>query len=653
MKSELPATGSTRYNFDIQIRTIVRPKHHQADSDGPMNSAHRHPRMRGIRSLLLLAGAVALSVPAGLVLPASATAAIPAGATILPGVQVGGIDLSGLDEAGARQVLSQAFASLGNGTITVAAGPETTSISYAIINRRLDVDTAIEEAFSIGRNGNGFERLMQFVSTVTTGTLLEPVVIFDEDALATRAQEIATSAGIAPVNARAIRTKLGFDALPATIGATFDATAGLPPLIETLQKADAPSALTLSLNRTDIAPSITDAEARTARTRATAMDLQIVLANSGQLWTIPRNVVHSWLSFKVVNGDALEIVFSEALIVKALRALEPKINRDPVSASWAFDTDGVEVVPARDGRALDIPRTTRRIQLFLAGRAAGTIAAGKKLGPTLVPAAPDLTTAEAEEQAAKFELLGTWTTNFDVAAHNGYGANIWVPAGYLDNQVVQPGETFSFWDRLGEVSLARGYKMGGAIVNGQTREGVALAGGICSTSTTLFNAALRAGFKIGERSNHYYFITRYPTGLDATVSKTSYGQQDMTWTNDTPYPVLIKSFKTNKSVTFSLFGIPTGRTVELTKPIIKNYKPATREVVPVSTLPTGRLVRIEYPDDGFDAWVTRIVRDSSGAVIDTRTFYSHYNMVRGIQYIGDPDGKPLVVPSYAPGAQGG
>ena len=71
------------------------------------------------------------------------------------------------------------------------------------------------------------------------------------------------------------------------------------------------------------------------------------------------------------------------------------------------------------------------------------------------------------------------------------------------------------------------------------------------------------------------------------------------------------------------------------------------------TLPTGRLVRIEYPDDGFDAWVTRFVRDSSGRLINQRTFYSHYSMVKGVQYVGDPNGANISVPSYAPGAQGG
>ena len=62
-----------------------------------------------------------------------------------------------------------------------------------------------------------------------------------------------------------------------------------------------------------------------------------------------------------------------------------------------------------------------------------------------------------------------------------------------------PGAKFNFWKSVGEVSLAKGYKLGGAIINGHSVEGKTIGGGICSTSTTLFNAALRAGFDMGAR----------------------------------------------------------------------------------------------------------------------------------------------------------
>jgi hypothetical protein len=44
--------------------------------------------------------------------------------------------------------------------------------------------------------------------------------------------------------------------------------------------------------------------------------------------------------------------------------------------------------------------------------------------------------------------------------------------------------------------------------------------------------------------------------------------------------------------------------------------------------------RIEYPVDGKDVWVTRTVRDASGAVIHQETYYSHYARITGIVLVG-------------------
>ena len=39
---------------------------------------------------------------------------------------------------------------------------------------------------------------------------------------------------------------------------------------------------------------------------------------------------------------------------------------------------------------------------------------------------------------------------------------------------------------------------------------------------------------------------------------------------------------------------------------------------------------IEYPADGQDVWVTRVVKDRSGKVIHKETFYSHYARMIGV-----------------------
>jgi vancomycin resistance protein YoaR len=245
--------------------------------------------------------------------------------------------------------------------------------------------------------------------------------------------------------------------------------------------------------------------------------------------------------------------------------------------------------------------------------------------------------------------ISTWTTYFPISEKNGFGANIWIPAEDIDGYVVGPGEWFDFWKAVGPVTRERGYRSGGAIINGRTEPQGALAGGICSCSTTLFNAALRAGFEMGDRRNHYYYIDRYPIGLDATVFKSSSGSvQTMSWRNDTKYPVLIRGIGTRDGsagyVRFDLYSVPTGRQVSFSKPVIKNGRYASDSVQYTSSMPAGTSKRIEYPVDGKDVWVTRTVRDRNGNVVHQETYYSHYARITGVVLVGTAGGDTQAPP---------
>jgi vancomycin resistance protein YoaR len=196
--------------------------------------------------------------------------------------------------------------------------------------------------------------------------------------------------------------------------------------------------------------------------------------------------------------------------------------------------------------------------------------------------------------------------------------------------MVQPGQTFDVWKALGEVSFRTGYRLGGAIVGGHSVEGKALAGGICAASTTLFNAALRAGFEIDERQPHWYAIARYPLGLDATVS----GSQTMRFTNDTPYPILIRGFNGPGVVRYEIWGVPNGRKVSLSRPQVSNVVAGFDTTVKTASMRRGTSLRTEWPVDGKDVVVTRFVRDAHGRVIHRDTFVSHYHRMIGINLVG-------------------
>ncbi|HEX2470326.1 MAG TPA: VanW family protein, partial [Candidatus Limnocylindrales bacterium] len=125
-------------------------------------------------------------------------------------------------------------------------------------------------------------------------------------------------------------------------------------------------------------------------------------------------------------------------------------------------------------------------------------------------------------------------------------------------------------------------------------------------------------------------ISRYPLGLDATVSET----QNMRFRNDTAHPILIKSFASPGIVRFDIWSLPNGRTVTWSRPHVTNVVRGYDTVQYTSALRRGERKRIEYPVDGKHVVVTRTVRDARGRVVNSDTFVSNYHRMVGITLVG-------------------
>lgn len=556
---------------------------------------------------------------------------------ILPGVRVGGVDVSGLTPAEASARLGEAFAPYGEGRVVLTAPDLEMAIPYAKFDRRPDLEAMVAEAMAVGRAGNPVERAILDARTALRGVELQPRVLLDETRLA---RWILTHAGrvqVAPVDAAVTTTEDGFKVSNGVYGRKADRVAATEFLNEVLAATDAPSEIRLPFALLPIEPDITTEEAEAAGETARLIAADIAITEGEETWTIPAATVRSWITFKATD-DGYGPKVEQASVEAAVAEIAKEVERKPKNAS--FTTKGSKitgVTESQNGRALDTAVTAGRVGELLAARAAGAPDAPVEPALTITP--PALTTEAAQAAISKMTKISSWTTYFPISEKNGYGANIWIPALDIDGHVVGPGETFDFWKAVGPITRERGYRDGGAIINGKTEPQGALAGGICSCSTTLFNAALRAGFEMGARRNHYYYIDRYPLGLDATVFKSGSGSvQTMSWVNDTKYPVLIRGFKIKDGsagyVRFDLYSVPTGRKVTFSKPVVKNVRRATDTVQYTTSLAPGVRKRIEYPVDGKDVWVTRTVRDSSGAVVHQETYYSHYARITGIVLVG-------------------
>jgi vancomycin resistance protein YoaR len=114
--------------------------------------------------------------------------------------------------------------------------------------------------------------------------------------------------------------------------------------------------------------------------------------------------------------------------------------------------------------------------------------------------------------------------------------NIRLSLEAITNSVVYPGEVFSFNEVVGERTMERGYRNAPIILGETVVPGV--GGGICQSSTTLYNAVRQADLEIVERRIHSIAPSYIKHGLDATVA---WPYTDFKFKNNTDAPVIIKA----------------------------------------------------------------------------------------------------------------
>jgi vancomycin resistance protein YoaR len=549
---------------------------------------------------------------------------------ILPGIRIEGVELSGLTQADARQVLTDAFGGLEQGSVTVRSSLGSTKVSFAEVGRRVDVDEMVVRAAAVGRGGSPIDEALATIRHSVEPVSMPVLVGYDADRLAAILAAIVDRAYVAPQDARISRSSFGYAVVPSVPGVRIEVDRASLQIQATLLDRGAPASLEFRADSVSVPAATGDQDALRAKAVAQRIATQLVLVKGQGRWKITAARIRSWISFAGAGVDFAPVI-DPSRVPAAFKIVKRDVARPAGEATFLRDRAGhtLGVSASHLGRALDVKATAQAVVTALSRRAGGA-GGGTPVNVRTMIVAPKLTTKEATRKAPLMLKVGAWTTYYQVAPHNGMGANITVPARRLNGVVVRPGQVFDFWRALGEVSFRTGYRLGGAIVGGHSVEGKALAGGICSASTTLFNAAARGGFEILTRSPHWYYIKRYPLGLDATVS----GSQTMRFRNDTRFPVLIKTHAGPGIVTFELWSVPNGRTVSWSRPSVANVVRGFETVRYTSTLPKGHREQIEWAADGMDVAVTRTVRAADGHVIHRDTFVSHYHRMIGITLIG-------------------
>lgn len=255
----------------------------------------------------------------------------------------------------------------------------------------------------------------------------------------------------------------------------------------------------------------------------------------------------------------------------------------PIPAEVEFEPQNIKFKVKRDikGRKLNVDKIVKDVEKSLKK--------GKSYSAAI---SSDITDASVTEKSLKrtFFLRSTFSTDISNSTAERKN-NIKLSLKQFNGLVVKPDEIVSFNQTVGPRTAERGYLPGKIIVNGEFIEGV--GGGVCQTSTTLYNALLLSDIEITSYRNHTLNVSYVPASFDAMVSSAV----DLKFKNNSKNYVYIRTVCTDKTATVEIYGEKLDYKIERKSEIV-----FTGKVTPEKKVIDEKgeyLDKVKYKDEFF------------------------------------------------------
>ncbi len=248
------------------------------------------------------------------------------------------------------------------------------------------------------------------------------------------------------------------------------------------------------------------------------------------------------------NGTETPLTVTATVTEESIKSNVDKIceerNSEPqnakVSVFHPYAKKRFEFAEAEDGVTVNAEDLVEQItDSFAKGNAMSKITAEVEKKKA------DMSASQLEDRLVKLASYETYSYNTEDGT-----TNMRVSLEACNGSIIEPGGTWSFNACTGESNLeSNGYRPASVISEGQLVEGI--GGGICQSSSTIYNAALRANMKVVERYNHKWASSYVPTGLDATID---YPNLDLKLGNPTDCQMFIECKEVGYTLYCSIWG---------------------------------------------------------------------------------------------------
>lgn len=600
-----------------------------------------------------LAGLGVLTLLVGVLVLASAVFALHYQNRTMPGVQVAGTLAGGLTRPELQPRLADSERQFVTRPLVVLVNGQQFQFDLAK-TVYFQNELTINQAMAIGRNDNIWQMWLQRLKALFGQENVPVQFSFDTGMLQSQIDRVTST-----VNITASDANLNFgDTVtisPSHAGAQLDQAELRSFLTKRVQML---SSSPISLNLVVTQPKITSADLAVAQAEATkAVAEPITLTWRSQSWVLDKTKIGSLLSYNLsqpqpdvtIGSDSsafqladfqvlakgqdpttvkdIHLGIDNVALQDYVTLIAGSINQAAGDPRLTFANGQLQVMTsASEGRTVDTNTLATAILAALHG-------GNRQVAIPVKVSEPNVDLAHLENLGIH-ELLAS-STSYYAGSSEARIQNISVGSRKVNGYLVAPGDTFSFYRAIGEVTPAD-YEVGLIIINGRTEPGI--GGGICQVSTTLFRAVLNAGLPIIERHPHAYRVHYYeeggfPPGIDATVY---FPGVDFKFKNDTPGWILVQTINNpvSNKLTIELYGTSDGRQTILSPVAQSDPIPAPATLYqPDPTTPKGVTKQVDYSADGLTTVFSRTVT-RSGQTILNDTYYTKYQPWQAIFLVG-------------------
>ncbi|MCI8566272.1 MAG: vanomycin resistance protein VanB [Lachnospiraceae bacterium] len=308
----------------------------------------------------------------------------------------------------------------------------------------------------------------------------------------------------------------------------------------------------------------------------------------------------------------IEYSLNESLLEAYLQEEAEARQTEAVDATIKREGKTFEVSQSTTGLTVDVPATVEKIVGAVQTEWAG--------GRLQLEAVVQVTEPKYKTEELKLiqDVLGDYSTDYNPGSADR-SQNLTNGTGFINGQVLLPGETLSLYDYLYPCTVENGYRAAIAYADGGYVDSI--GGGICQISTTLYNALLKSELEVVTRAPHSMTVSYVEPGFDSAQSA---GSKDLCFKNSTDYPVYVEAWASGGKLYTALWGKddrPANREVIYYNNILSRVGPGAPIVTEDPNLPAGQQV---WDQDAYDAIKVELYKQVKidGQVVETTLLHT-------------------------------